>query len=301
MVSPENPLSVRVFVNRIWMHHFGRALVRSPDNFGRLGRKAHAPRTLGLACVEFAGSGGSVKHLHRLIMHSATYRSSSTPSEKGLKPMRTTRLFWRMDPRRMDVETWRDALLSVTQELDASLGGPSQEDITQSARRTLYAKTSRNDPTASDRFLRLFNFPIPRASAAKRTQNIVPQQFLFMLNSPFMLERAQKLALSFEASSLSLVRIDQLHETLFGRRAEQRGGTCLSFLKDFEIEKEHELGAWAAYCQVLLCSNNSCLSGNPIVSMVMHYQSLKDPLLSRRQVLAHGAGFGGLGLATLLA
>ena len=257
VVSPENPLSVRVFVNRIWMHHFGRALVRSPDNFGRLGEKPTHPELLDWLALEFAGSGGSVKHLHRLIMHSATYRSSSTPSEKGLKTDADNRLFWRMDPRRMDVETWRDALLSVTQELDASLGGPSQEDITQSARRTLYAKTSRNDPTASDRFLRLFNFPIPRASAAKRTQNIVPQQFLFMLNSPFMLERAQKLTLSFEASSLSLeVRIDQLHETLFGRRAEQREVEhALSFLKDFEIEKEHELSAWAAYCQVLLCSN----------------------------------------------
>ena len=257
VVSPENPLSVRVFVNRIWMHHFGRALVRSPDNFGRLGEKPTHPELLDWLALEFAGSGGSVKHLHRLIMHSATYRSSSTPSEKGLKTDADNRLFWRMDPRRMDVETWRDALLSVTQELDASLGGPSQEDITQSARRTLYAKTSRNDPTASDRFLRLFNFPIPRASAAKRTQNIVPQQFLFMLNSPFMLERAQKLALSFEASSLSLeVRIDQLHETLFGRRAEQREVEhALTFLKDFEIEKEHELSAWAAYCQVLLCSN----------------------------------------------
>ena len=94
----------------------------------------------------------------------------------------------------MDVEAWRDSLLSVTGELDSSLGGPSHHNIIETKRRTLYAKVGRNgDVFGSDVFLRLFDFPLMRATVEQRPSSIVPQQFLFFMNSSFMIQRAKAL------------------------------------------------------------------------------------------------------------
>ena len=140
VVDPANPLTARVFVNRVWQHHFGAGLVRTPDNFGTLGEKPTHPALLDWLAAAFVENGWSVKKLHRLILTSATYQVSSTFNRAAFDREGDNRLLWRMTPRRMDVEAWRDSLLSATGELDPAIGGPAVDNIAGSKRRTLYAK-----------------------------------------------------------------------------------------------------------------------------------------------------------------
>ena len=116
------------FVNRVWQHHFGNALVRTPSNLGKLGELPTHPELLDWLVCELMDSG-SIKELHRLIMNSATYRMSAQFDSDSFQNDGGNRLLWRMNPRRLDVEAWRDALLSVTGELDLVMGGPPSEVI----------------------------------------------------------------------------------------------------------------------------------------------------------------------------
>ncbi len=219
IADPANPLTARVMVNRIWLHHFGKAIVRSPSNFGSLGEKPTHPLLLDWLAATFVDSGWSIKSLHRRIMTSATYQMSSQVDEKKFAADGDNRLIWRMNPRRMDVEVWRDSLLAVTGELDVTIGGRPHDNLTNTNRRTLYAKVSRNgDVFESDAFLRLFDFPLMRATVAKRPTSIVPQQFLFMMNSQFMFARARALAARLEKKTSSDdERILLAYRLLFGR------------------------------------------------------------------------------------
>ncbi|GAA4459560.1 DUF1553 domain-containing protein [Novipirellula rosea] len=256
IVDPENPLTVRVFVNRVWMHHFGAGLVRTPSNFGTLGEPPTHPELLDCMASEFISGGWSLKSLHRQIMTSASYQLSSTFDEQAFKADGDNRLLWRMSPRRMDVEAWRDSLLAVTGELDTSLGGPSIADVTQNKRRTLYAKVSRNgDVFESDRFLRRFDFPLMRATVAQRPSSIVPQQYLFLMNSRFMVERAKSLvSLLATENESDVARIEHAYDLLYCRSPEpmelQLG---LQFLSS--PEDANPLSRWDRYAQVLLSSN----------------------------------------------
>ncbi len=256
VVGPQNPLTARVFVNRVWMHHFGRALVRTPSNFGTLGETPTHPELLDWLAAAFMASGWSIKGLHRTIMTSATYQASSAFDAAGFEQDGDNRLIWRMTPRRMAVETWRDSLLSVTGELDLRPNGPAVDNIVSSRRRTLYAKVSRNDPLSSDRFLRLFDFPIPRATNAKRTANVVPQQFLFMMNSPFMVERAKALAARLTREEASEERrMDRAYDILYGRSpSEEERETALRYLSAGD-DTGSSLTRWQQLCQVLLSAN----------------------------------------------
>ncbi|MGY8771323.1 MAG: DUF1553 domain-containing protein [Pirellulales bacterium] len=256
VIDPNNPLTARVYVNRVWLNHFGRALVRTPSNFGTLGEKPTHPELLDYLAASFVESGWSIKALHRMIMNSATYRSSSSFNEQAFSIDGDNRSIWRMNPRRMDVETWRDSLLAVTGELDSTLGGPSINNIFNSKRRTFYAKVSRNDPLDSDKFLRLFDFPIPRASSAKRTTNVVPQQFLFMMNSPFMLDRAKAFSqrLQNEADTLE-EQINNGYLLLYGRKPTDKEIAVATNYLSSETSSKETLTRWQQYCQVLLSAN----------------------------------------------
>jgi cytochrome c553 len=256
VVDPSNPLTARVMVNRIWLNHFGRALVRSPGNFGTLGEKPTHPRLLDWLATTLIESGWSIKSMHRLIMTSATYRSSSSFDETAFDRDSDNRSVWRMNPRRMEVETWRDSLLAVTGELDLAIGGPAIDNITGSNRRTLYAKVSRNNPFASDEFLRLFDFPIPRASSAKRTTNVLPQQFLFMMNSQFMVDRAKALVQQLQQESGSLnSQIERAYGLLYGRKPTQQELQVATGFLQSESSAGTVLTRWEQYCQVLLSAN----------------------------------------------
>lgn len=166
-----------------------------------------------------------------------------------------------MNPRRLDVEAWRDLLLSATGELDLSLGGPPVESLLTSSRRTLYGAVSRNgDRYASDSFLRLFDFPLPRATSEGRGTTIVPQQSLFLMNSPFMAIRARALAARLEREAdTDAARIELACQLLYGRPAEsdevQLGLDFLNFPEDSSPAAAEQLTRWQQYAQVLLSAS----------------------------------------------
>ncbi len=256
VASPENPLTARAMVNRIWMHHFGKALVRTPSNFGTLGRKPTHPEMLDWLAATFIESGWSIKSLHRTIMTSATYQMSSRHRSRAFSVDADNELLWRMNPRRMDVESWRDSLLGVTSELDLEMGGPPFEEITKSRRRTLYAKVSRIGNTSeTDGFLRLFDFPAMTATVPKRVTSTVPQQFLFLMNSPFMVDRAKVFSrrLHQEADTEG-ERIERAYRLLFSRPpSEEETRIGVEYLAGASVGME--LSPWEQYGQALMSSN----------------------------------------------
>jgi hypothetical protein len=255
IADPKNPLAARVFVNRVWMHHFGQALVRTPNNFGALGEKPTHPLLLDWLAASLLEKG-SIKGLHRTIMMSSAYQLSSDMNEANFAIDGDNRFVWRANPRRMDAEVWRDSLLCVTGELDLSVGGPPSDNL-ESRRRTLYFKVSRNgDVFQTDEFLRLFDFPLMRTSVAKRPTSIVPQQYLFLLNSPFMQQRALALSerLAKEASTDS-DRIERAYNLLYQRSATQPELSLgQGFLGKGQSDSDRT-NLWEQYCQALLGSN----------------------------------------------
>src|SRR5262249_50885444 len=132
IASKDNPLTARVLVNRVWQHHFGKGLVRTPSNFGALGERPTHPELLDHLATRFIASGWSLKTLHREIMLSATYQLNS---EFGVRNSELApnsidaenRLLWRANRRRLEVESWRDAMLAVSGKLDDTVGGPSSD------------------------------------------------------------------------------------------------------------------------------------------------------------------------------
>ena len=261
IVDPQNPLTTRVFINRVWLHHFGEGIVSTPGNFGVLGDRPSHPHLLDWLVTEFIAEGWSVKQLHRLIMTSQTYQLSSQFVEESFSADGNNRLLWRMTPRRMDVESWRDSLLAVTGELDTAANGPAIDNITASRRRTLYARVSRNgDVFPSDEFLRRFDFPAMRSTVGKRASSVVPQQFLFLMNSPFMLDRAKALVARLEGmASTDDQRIHHAYQLLFSRSpSEQEVSIGLEFLataRDASTSAPTEITQWQQYAQTLLSSN----------------------------------------------
>jgi len=194
VVAPSNPLTARVIVNRVWGWHFGEPLARTPSNFGTLGEKPTHPELLDWLSADFMEHGWSLKRLHRQILLSSTWQMSSRFDKEKFSRDGDNRLLWRMNPRKLEAEAWRDSLLAITGELEREPGGPSSDAIWNSKRRTLYIKISRSgDVFESDGFLRLFDLPSPAATSEKRVTTTVPQQYLFMMNSAFMKARAEAL------------------------------------------------------------------------------------------------------------
>mgnify|MGYP001355092625 CR=1 FL=1 len=257
VADPQNPLTARVFVNRVWMHHFSKAIVRTPSNFGVLGEAPTHPQLLDWLAADFVQSGWSVKALHRKIMRSATYQMSSRFDKHAMQIDGDNRLLWRMNPRRLDVEAWRDTILAATGELDRTVGGAPTEDG-NSLRRTIYFKISRNgDQFAADEFLQIFDFPLMRATVAKRPKTIVPQQFLFILNSPFMIDRATALAARLESEATAdQARVNRAYLLLYGRLpTDHEIQVGLEYVNGAADEEKSKLTPWQRYAQVLLGSN----------------------------------------------
>lgn len=256
IADPSNPLAARVFANRIWMHHFGHALVRTPNNFGALGEKPTHPRLLDWLAARLLDTG-SIKDLHRMILQSASYQMSSQVDPESFSKDGDNRWLWRMNPRRMDAETWRDSLLQACGELDLSIGGPPTENI-ESHRRTLYFKVSRNgDVFATDEFLRLFDFPLMRSSVAKRPTSIVPQQYLFLLNSSFMQQRAKSFAARITKEfAEDASRIERAYQILYQRSPTDNELVLgRDFLNAAGNDHAQRQLRWEQYSQVLLGSN----------------------------------------------
>jgi len=258
IVDPTNPLTARVIVNRLWQHHFGRGLVGTASNFGRMGESPTHPRLLNWLAWRLIETGWSLKQVHREILLSATYRLSSASTAAHLTADADNRLLWRMPRLRLDIEAWRDSMLAVSGSLDDSIGGPAIDNLLLAPRRTLYAAVHRDVQTESDKLLRLFDFPNPRSSSGGRNTTTIPQQQLFALNSPFVISRARELASLAAAGSTSAdQRITRVFRLTMGRPASVRE---LSLGQDFlgdhpDQGSDGQLSPWQQYCQVLLGSN----------------------------------------------
>ncbi len=191
MVSPENQLTWRVIVNRVWQQHFGQGIVPNASDFGRLTEPPTHPELLDYLANHFADNGGRFKALHRWILNSRTYRQSAYPSAissaSQLDP--NNRWLWRFSPRRLDAEQIRDSILTVTGELKTSHSGVSQNSLQPV--RSIFVRSMRN---SQDRFLSLFDAPDGSSSTAKRNATTTPLQSLMMMNSDWINARAENMA-----------------------------------------------------------------------------------------------------------
>jgi hypothetical protein len=244
-------LAARVMVNRMWKHHFGEGLVRTSSDFGRQGERPTHPELLDDLAARFV-QGWSMKWLHREIVLSAAYRQSSRTSDKAkVAADPDNRWLARMSRRRLEVEAWRDAVLSVSGVLDLKQGGaPLHLDRADNNRRTLYGVVKRRE---LNDLLRLNDFPDPTTHSASRIPTTTPLQQLFVLNSPFMRQQSSAFARRLSVHASDGDRIQKAYRLLYGRPptgAEQR--LALAFLQEAGAAKQ---AAWEQYAQVLLASN----------------------------------------------
>jgi hypothetical protein len=255
IASKDNPLTARVIVNRVWAWHFGRGLVGTPSNFGQLGERPTHPELLDDLTARFIENGWSLKWLHREIMLSATYRLSSEASARLQAVDPDNRLLGHMHRQRLEVEAWRDALLAVSGQLDQSFGGPTVDLNAANRRRAVYCKVSRHELNG---LLRLFDFPDPNITSERRTETTVPQQQLFVLNSPFFIGQAKALAARLAAEeSTDPARVRRAYLLAYGRPAsDAEVALGLRYLggKDDPAER-NALTRWERYTQALLAAN----------------------------------------------
>ena len=189
IVRDSASLAARVIVNRVWGWHFDRPLVTTPSNFGRLGDAPSHPELLDDLTARFIESGWSLKWLHREIVLSATWRQASRSPTDFHDHDPDNRSLWRMNRRRLEAEAWRDAVLSASMELDATMLGPSVSlDDAKHHRRTVYGIVSRQKP--ADLF-RLFDFPDAKRHTENRLPTTTPLQQLYLLNSSFLQQQAE--------------------------------------------------------------------------------------------------------------
>lgn len=269
VATPENPLFARVMVNRIWQHHFGTGLVATADNLGSSGAKPSHPELLDYLAAEFVASGWSVKALHRLILNSAVYRQGSEP-RGGLDAVDPdNRLLARFPLRRLDAEAVRDAMLSVSGELDRRSGGPYvpsrrngegtveiAEKTDGATRRSIYLQQRRTQVVT---FLQLFDAPSIVSTCGKRSPSTVPLQSLALLNSEFARNRGKAFAARM-AKEDAAKRLDLAFRLACGRLpSKDERESCETFLAKqravYATDKDAESRAWADLGQMVLASN----------------------------------------------
>ncbi|MBI1352738.1 MAG: DUF1553 domain-containing protein [Acidobacteria bacterium] len=246
IASPQNPLTARVMVNRIWQRRFGRGIVNSPSNFGQLGERPTHPLLLDWLASRFVESGWSVKQMDRLILLSAAYRRSServaANDEKDPENLR----LWRMNlVERMEAEVLRDSLLAVSGKLDLDAGGPGKAMTDDFAGRAVYGKISRTTP---DRTLTLFDFPDPKSHSEERSVTVGPLQRLWFMNSPFVMEQARALSerVAAEAGDDPDARVRRAYALAYGRPPSEAE---LGLARDFLATAD-----WPEYAQMLLAA-----------------------------------------------
>ena len=264
ITDPQNPLTARVIVNRIWNWHFGRPLVKTPSDFGLRSQVPAQAELLDYLASQFLESGGSIKHLHRLILGSATWQQSSKDRAECRAIDPDNNFLWRMNRRRLSFETVRDSMLLVSGKLLDRPGGPPLKQSPQNpdnTTRTLYNYIDRED---LDDVFRIFDFPSPDISSPHRTETNVPQQALFLLNSPFVLKQATTIMKALPASSgKSSSAIDfkenlrYLYQTIYQRNPTEEEQYSLS---QYLTQRTTSSGtpaetAWAEIAQTLLLSN----------------------------------------------
>ena len=246
--SRENPLVARVIVNRLWAAFFGQPLVSTPSNFGHSGDGPTYPELLDDLAVCFMDNGWSIKQLVREFVLSSTYRQSSL-TDRAKDP--ANELLGRMNRRRLSVEQWRDSVLWAGGELEYEGGKSLELDDATNLRRTVYGRVSRlklND------LLMQFDYPDANVHAEKRSVTTSPAQKLFMLNSPFMIERAKAFASRMTASAdKDETRIRNAYRILFAREPDRDElAVALGYLSR---PGSGDISRWDQYAQMLLASN----------------------------------------------
>ena len=216
IASPANPLTARVLVNRLWQHHFGTGLVKTPSDFGLRADLPSHPELLDWLANHFVANGWSLKEMHRLILSSAVYQQSSTHPQGGPSTDPDDRLLSYFPIHRMEFEQLRDAMLAASGDIDFTMGGKSGELLDAgNHRRTVYALVDRQFLPGT---FRTFDFANPDIHVAVRHETTVPQQALFFLNGSFAADRAKALARGL-ADGAAEQRIQQLYRRLFQRVA----------------------------------------------------------------------------------
>jgi hypothetical protein len=282
LTSPENPLVARVFVNRVWALHFGQGLVPTVDNLGRSGAKPTHPELLDWLATEFVRAGWSVKHLHRLILNSATWKqagpgqgvsdqwsviskASGAKAPLNTDPLTTEYSFFPL--RRLDAESSRDAVLAVSGELDLAPGGGYVPIRTDDAgqiildetkpgarRRSLYLQQRRTQPVG---WLQVFDGPQPNPVCIQRNPATVALQSLSLLNSDFIRRHSRAFAERIHGAGLGL---DQAFELAWSRppTAGERTAAERFLAKQvahYDGQADAELRTWTDFCQMLFAAN----------------------------------------------
>lgn len=237
MTDPQNPLTWRSIVNRVWLYHLGQALVTTPNDFGQMGESPSHPELLDWLAVTLQENGGSLKSLHRMIVTSAVYRQSSQARVECEAVDSDNRYLWRMNRRRLDAESIHDALLQISKTLDTQMAGPSVRqfiqtpgihvtpnvdyanfDVDDSAnhRRSIYRFVFRTLP---DPFMEALDCPDASQLTPKRSASFTALQALAMLNNKFVVRQSERLAdrLTNEANDLP-TQIDLAFRWIFGRQ-----------------------------------------------------------------------------------
>jgi hypothetical protein len=232
-------------VNRVWAWHFGRPLVGTPSDFGTQGDKPSHPELLDDLAARFISNGWSLKWLHREILLSAAYQQASTPREDGDRADQTNTLLWRMNPRRLSIEAYRESLLRIAGTLDTEIYGPSQDlDAEANTRRTLYGRIGRGRVNP---LLKLYDFPDASQTAPSRDQTTTPLQQLFVMNGTFFHTQAAAVAQLVESEPDALARLKALYRRILARDPSAKEiDLGLSFLAEGTLQE---------YAKVMLATN----------------------------------------------
>jgi hypothetical protein len=277
LTRPDHPLTARVMVNRIWQHHFGKGIVATPSNFGVRGEPPTHPELLDYLAREFVQSGWSVKHMHRLILLSKTYRLAAEHDTANAAKDPANRWYWRHDRRRLDAEALRDAMLTVAGDLDSSrpqghpFPPPSSwrwtqhspfKEVYPSAHRSVYLMTQRFQRHP---FLALFDGPDTNESTAARGTSTVPLQALYLMNNPFTQKRAEGLARRLIAASADPAkRVESAYAWARCRRpTAAEVAKAVAYVRRCEEELtglgvpagQCEREAWTSFGRVILTAN----------------------------------------------
>ncbi len=264
IVLPQNPLTARVIVNRVWRWHFGKGLVETTDNFGVLGSKPSHPELLDWLANRFIEDGWSIKSLHRKILSSATWQASCQNPYASEDP--GNELFSRFPIRKLSAEEIRDTWISLTGDLNQTIGGKifdpenrqhifSVTSIDETNyninRRSIYLPVIRNHVYD---FFQLFDFPDPTIVQGHRKESSTNQQALYLMNSQFSQSTASKIvSLTFNEDKSNW--INEIYSLILGRLPSVKEGfSAKKFLRDFP-DPQSDLHAATAFTQSILCSN----------------------------------------------
>ncbi len=270
LVSSNHPLTARVFVNRMWQWHFGEGLVRTPNNWGKMGEKPTNPELLDFLAKTFVDSGWSIKAMHRTIMLSSVYQMSSHASPEARDADPPNFLWSRFNRMRMSVEQIRDGILALSGNLDLTVGGSllptdpqvkgrrQQLDLDDLKRRTMYIPVRRGNIPV---LLTTFDYGDATTASEGRSRTNVAPQALFMINSRFVVERSKEFAkrLLDDAALSDTQRIERAYLLALTRRPEpDEVDSALTYIGNLEKQlgkSDAHRTAWQSLCQVLIATN----------------------------------------------